>query len=298
MRMFLGGSKGFSLYEDGDVTQASGQGVLCLVRTAEGGVLAGTAGGQVLAWSGVGDARVLAKDLGDAVTSLALARSGRLIAGCLPVGAWRSKDVGESWTPIKSLAGSPGADSWSPGDGAGSLPTPAAAVTPSGSLQPVATASSDYLRVTHPLDAQRAMLTIGRDPANDITLDVPLVSRHHAHLEGTGALDHFAADAAQTDDAQRLAAQLAAHEFLLLPLAGARGGVGLRDVPRHREHHAERVLGDRDRVSARRVHDQDTGIRGRVEVHVVDAHAGAADHAQLRRFFKDTAIYLHRSAHE
>src|SRR2546423_3269231 len=119
MIMFLGGSKGFSLYEDGDVTQASGQGVLCLVRTAEGGVLAGTAGGQVLAWSGVGDARVLAKDLGDAVTSLALARSGRLIAGCLPVGAWRSKDVGESWTPIKSLAGSPGSELWVGGDGAG-----------------------------------------------------------------------------------------------------------------------------------------------------------------------------------
>ena len=35
MRMFLGGSKGFSLYEDGDVTQACGQGVLCLVRTAD-----------------------------------------------------------------------------------------------------------------------------------------------------------------------------------------------------------------------------------------------------------------------
>jgi Sortilin, neurotensin receptor 3, len=129
MRMFLGGSKGFSLYEDGDVTQASTQRVLCLVRTVEGGVLAGTADGQVLAWSGAGGATVLAKDLGDAVTSLAIARSGRLIAGCLPVGAWRSKDAGESWTPIRSLAGSPGADSWAAGDGAGSLPAAAAAVT-------------------------------------------------------------------------------------------------------------------------------------------------------------------------
>jgi photosystem II stability/assembly factor-like uncharacterized protein len=126
--MFLGGSKGFSLYEDGDVTQASLQGVLCLVRMADGGVLAGTADGQVLAWSGVGDARVLAKDLGDAVTSLALARSGRLIAGCLPAGVWRSKDVGESWTPIKSLAGAPGAESWIGGDGLGLLPE-AAAIT-------------------------------------------------------------------------------------------------------------------------------------------------------------------------
>jgi hypothetical protein len=127
--MFLGGSKGLSLYEDGDVTQVSGQGVLCLARTADGGVLAGTADGQVLAWSGLGDAAILAKDLGDAVTSLALARSGRLIAGCLPAGAWRSKDVGLSWTPIKTLASSPGSESWAGGDGAGSLPSAAAAVT-------------------------------------------------------------------------------------------------------------------------------------------------------------------------
>jgi hypothetical protein len=127
--MFLGGSKGMSLYEDGDVTRAFGQGVLCLVRTADGGVLAGTADGQVLAWSGLGDASILAKDLGDAVTSLALARSGRLIAGCLPAGAWWSKDVGLSWTPIKTLAGSPGSESWVGGDGAGPRPTTAAAVT-------------------------------------------------------------------------------------------------------------------------------------------------------------------------
>ena len=118
MRMFLGGTSGLSLYEDGDVAQLPGPAVLCLVRTHEGGVLAGTAGGMVLAWPGVGEAKVLAKDLGDAVTSLALARSGRLIAGCFPAGAWRSKDEGESWTQIKSLNGCPGSESWSGPDGA------------------------------------------------------------------------------------------------------------------------------------------------------------------------------------
>lgn len=129
MRMFLGGFSGLSLYEDGDVTQASPQGVLCLVRTTEGAVLAGTVGGEVLGWSGAGEARVLAKDLGDAVTSLALGRSGRLIAGCFPAGAWRSKDVGVSWTQIKTLAGCPGVESWVGGDGAGTLPVEHAAVT-------------------------------------------------------------------------------------------------------------------------------------------------------------------------
>ncbi|HYR62363.1 MAG TPA: hypothetical protein VET24_06985 [Actinomycetota bacterium] len=126
MRMFLGGSEGLSLYEDGDVTRVSSESVLCLVRTTDGAVLAGTAGGSLLAWTGAGEAKVLAKDLGDAVTSLALARNGRLIAGCFPAGVWRSKDVGESWTPIKSIVGCPGSESWC---GAGADPLPHATVS-------------------------------------------------------------------------------------------------------------------------------------------------------------------------
>ena len=48
------------------------------------------------------------------------------------------------------------------------------------------------------------------------------IVRHDPHLEGARALHHFAPDAAQADDAQRLAAQFVAHELLLLPLAGRR----------------------------------------------------------------------------
>lgn len=129
MRMFLGGSDGLSLYEDGDVTTLPGESVLCLVRTASGDVLAGTRGGLVLQWNGGGEAKVLAKDLGEAVTSLALARSGRLIAGCLPAGAWRSKDVGESWTEIKSLAACQGSEAWSAAAGADAGVSGAAAVS-------------------------------------------------------------------------------------------------------------------------------------------------------------------------
>lgn len=112
MRMFLGGGEGLSLYEDGDVTRLVTTPILCLVRTTDGGVLAGTGSGAVLAWTTAGEVKVLAKDLGEAVTCLALARNGRLLAGCLPAGAWRSKDVGESWTQIRTLAGCPGVEAW------------------------------------------------------------------------------------------------------------------------------------------------------------------------------------------
>jgi photosystem II stability/assembly factor-like uncharacterized protein len=106
VRLFLGSDAGLGLFEDGDVTAVSTAAVLCLVRLADGGVLAGTAAGTILLWPGAGETKVLAKDLGDAVLSLALARNGRLVAGCRPVGVWRSKDLGESWAAIGTLTAS------------------------------------------------------------------------------------------------------------------------------------------------------------------------------------------------
>lgn len=118
MRLFLGSPGGLALFEDGEVTPLASQGVLCAVRLADGTVLAGTEGGSILSWAGAGETRVLAKDIGDAVTSLALAKNGRLVAGCRPAGLWRSKDLGESWSAVASLANSPDADQWT-GDGNG-----------------------------------------------------------------------------------------------------------------------------------------------------------------------------------
>ncbi|HEU5004442.1 MAG TPA: hypothetical protein VFW71_16915 [Actinomycetota bacterium] len=133
MRLFLGGADGLALYEDGDVTRLDIAGVLCLVRAADGDVLAGTQSGTIVSWSGSGEAKVLAKDLGESVTALALARNGRLLAGCLPVAAWRAKDLGESWTEFRSLATSPGAETWwgapeRDGAQAGKLPASVSAV--------------------------------------------------------------------------------------------------------------------------------------------------------------------------
>lgn len=112
MRLFLGGAEGLALYEDGDVARLDIPGVLCLVRTTDGGALAGTQSGSIVSWTGSGEAKLLAKDLGEAVTALALAKNGRVLAGCLPAAAWRAKDLGESWTEFRTLASTPGSDAW------------------------------------------------------------------------------------------------------------------------------------------------------------------------------------------
>ena len=119
-----------------------------------------------------------------------------------------------------------------------------------------------------------------------------------AHLEGARPLDHFAADAAQTDDAQHLAAQLIAHELLLLPLAAFGGGAGLRDAPGHGEHERQGVLRDGNRVAAGRIHHQHAGGGGGGEIHIVHAYAGAADYAQPRRLGQHLCVDLHGAADE
>ena len=100
------------------------------------------------------------------------------------------------------------------------------------------------------------------------------------HLEAMGAVGDDRADIAAADQAERLAAQLDAHEAVLFPLAGLGRGVGLGDFAGQREQHGDGVLGGGDRVAERRVHDDDAA-RGRGgDVDGVDADAGAADDLQ------------------
>lgn len=112
MRLFLGGSNGLVLYEDEEQTRLSCEPVLCLLRPAAGRVVAGTEAGQILTWDGNGDARVAAKDLGDAVHALAMGADGTFFAGSIPAGAWVSNDSGESWKELPSFAQAPGSEAW------------------------------------------------------------------------------------------------------------------------------------------------------------------------------------------
>ncbi len=79
-----------------------------------------------------------------------------------------------------------------------------------------------------------------------------------------------------------LSASSTPREAAALPAAVDQRRVGLRDVARQRQHQRDRVLGGRQRVRLRRVADQDAARRGRLDVDVVDARAGPADHAQPR----------------
>ena len=58
--------------------------------------------------------------------------------------------------------------------------------------------------------------------------------------------------------------------------------MGLRDVARQRDEQADRLLGGRDDRRLGRVRDDDAAARRGVDVDVVDADPGAADHLQPR----------------
>ena len=114
----------------------------------------------------------------------------------------------------------------------------------------------------------------------------------HLHLQADGAVGDDRTDIAAADDAERLAENLHAHEFVLFPFAGARRGVGFRNLAGQRQHQRDRVLGGGDRIAERRVHHDDAARGGRRDVDIVDADAGAADHLQVFCLFEDLGRHL------
>ena len=105
---------------------------------------------------------------------------------------------------------------------------------------------------------------------------------HGAHAQRARPRGDEPADAAEAEQRERLVGELDAREALALPGAVAQRALGRADVARQREQQRERVLGGRDDVRLGGVADDDAR-RGRGgDIDVVDADAGAADHAQLR----------------
>ena len=89
------------------------------------------------------------------------------------------------------------------------------------------------------------------------------------------------ADAAEADDAERLAVQLDALPARAVPRARLEVGVGLRDVAGLREQQRDRVLGRRQHVRLRRVHHHHAAPGGGLDVDVVETDPGATDDHEL-----------------
>jgi hypothetical protein len=141
---------------------------------------------------------------------------------------------------------------------------------------------------------------LGQVDGDEVALFEQLVQRHaaHAHLCGPGGrhvgvvgddvhaecrqpLRDEHADAAEPDDADRLLVQLDARVLAALPLAALECLVGRGDVAGGGQQQADGELRGAGDVGGRRVHDHDTGLRGGLDVDVVEADAGAGDDLQL-----------------
>ena len=103
----------------------------------------------------------------------------------------------------------------------------------------------------------------------------------HPHLKAAGPLGDQPADAAQADDAQGLAVELAALELLAAPLAALDEAVGPDDVAAAGQHEAHGVLGGRHHVALGGVADDDALLRGVGHVDVVQARARPAHDAHV-----------------
>ena len=127
--------------------------------------------------------------------------------------------------------------------------------------------SSDGLGM---LDAELAE-ALGRDER---------VVADDAHAEPERPPRDLAADPAEAEHAERLVGELDPAPARALPAALLQRRVRLRDVAGERDEQPDRVLGGRDDGRVGRVRDDDPPPRRRVDVDVVDADAGAADHLQ------------------
>ena len=110
------------------------------------------------------------------------------------------------------------------------------------------------------------------------------------------ARGNFLTDAAEPDEAERLAPQLDAGELLLVPHAALHGRVRGRNGSRERKHQRERVFGDAHAVGARGVHDDDAARCCSGDIDVVDTGSRAGNHPKFRRCCNQRLVDGRRAA--
>ena len=75
------------------------------------------------------------------------------------------------------------------------------------------------------------------------------------------------------------------------------GGVGAGDTARHGDHEADGKLCNGDCVGTGRVHHDDAGVGGGIDIDVVDTHTGAANGAQFGCGLEELRVDLHRGTY-
>ena len=128
-------------------------------------------------------------------------------------------------------------------------------------------------------DLRRVPCVLRPELAETLRSDERVVA-DDAHAEAERAAGDLPPDPAEAEHAERLVRELDPAPARALPAAVLERGVRLRDVARERDEQADRVLRGGDDRRVRRVRDDDPASRCRLDVDVVDADAGAADHLQ------------------
>ncbi len=110
----------------------------------------------------------------------------------------------------------------------------------------------------------------------------PVLVDEDAHVKGAGALDDLPADAAEADDAQRLAGQVHAQERDFVPDAVHDAYAGRGQVAGEAEHEGKGEFGDGDGVCVGAADGLDTASTRALNVDRLQAAVDAGDDGQLR----------------
>ena len=118
------------------------------------------------------------------------------------------------------------------------------------------------------------------------------------HTEGLAAVGHQHADTAQAEDAHHLVIEFHPLELLPLPLPLAQGGDRLGQIAAHGTQESHGLLGRGDDIALGSVDYHDPPLGGGLDIYVVHAYPGPADHLEVLTFLDDIGIHLGAAAND
>ena len=110
---------------------------------------------------------------------------------------------------------------------------------------------------------------------------------HYTHPESDAAPAQFSPDSAHADDAKCFVVKLDSFKIFSVPFSAMHDRVGLRNLSRNTKQQGECMFCGGNGIAARRVEHNNATLCRRLDIDVIYANAGAADHAQLRAGIQD-----------